>query len=94
MSASETEMDKIAESMRCSELVATECSRELFSSYPDCAFSNPDVFVRGVISMLMRYPESIVRKVCGVETGIPTTCKILPSIAHIREACEMETIAF
>ena len=64
------------------------CAKELFSAYPRREFKEPEIFVRGLVATLARYPEEVVRKVCDVEVGLPQTSKFLPSIAEVREACE------
>jgi len=65
-----------------------KCAKELFSAYPQREFREPEVFVRGLVATLARYPEAVVQKVCSPETGLPQTCKFLPSIAEVREECE------
>ena len=66
------------------------CAEELFSAFPQRDFANPEIYVKGVVVTLSRYPEAVVRKVCSVDTGLPQTSKFLPSIAEVREACERE----
>ena len=65
------------------------CAKELFSAYPQREFREPEVFVRGLVATLARYPDAVVRRVCNAETGLPQTSKFLPSIAEVREACEL-----
>jgi hypothetical protein len=72
----------------CPINVAMTCAKELFSAYPQREFREPEIFVRGLVATLARYPEAVVRKVCSAESGLPQTSKFLPSIAEVREACE------
>lgn len=76
------------ESAKCPLEVALNYSEELFSAYPQRDFAQPAVFVSGVVATLMRYPESVVKRVCSVSTGLPQTTRFLPSICEVREACE------
>jgi hypothetical protein len=47
------------------------------------------MFLMAVTAILSRYPQSVVEKVCHPNDGIAGKNKFLPSIAEIKEACEM-----
>ena len=63
-----------------------ESARELFLSFPPRDF-DASVYTRRIVSVLTKYPEWVVRRVCG-EEGLVLTCNFLPSIREVNEACE------
>lgn len=73
----------------CKRVGATERSLILIGCYRKTDAGDPEVYQRAVISVLMRYPESIAIAVTEPATGIPSRLKWLPAIAEIVEACEM-----
>ena len=48
------------------------------------------MFAAGVATVLAGYPESVVMAVTDPARGIPAKLKWLPSIAEVREACDVE----
>lgn len=52
--------------------------------------ADEEVFTRAIIAVLCDYPENVVRVVTNPARGLPATLKWLPSIAEVRDACELE----
>ena len=48
------------------------------------------MFAGGVIAVLSDYPVAVVRRVVDPRHGIPSRSKWLPTIAELKEACELE----
>ena len=48
--------------------------------------ADPEIYTRALIALLMEYPESVVTEVTG---RLPTVCKWLPTIAEVKEACDL-----
>lgn len=51
--------------------------------------NDPEAYITAVVSVLVRYPPQIVREVTEPATGLPSRLKWLPTIAEIREECEI-----
>lgn len=66
---------------------ATEAAANLLALYPDYGTASPE-YCAGIISVLRTYPASIFPSLTNLRTGIPATCKTLPTIAHIVEAAD------
>lgn len=63
-------------------------SRLIFGCYRADQFSDPEVFVTAVASILAQYPQEVGGQLSNPKTGIAGQCKWPPSIAEIREACD------
>jgi len=61
--------------------------KRLLGCYPAGKPSDPQVYVAAVTAVLAKYPNEIVREVTDPVRGLPSTCKFLPSIAELMEAC-------
>lgn len=62
----------------------------LMGCYRKADLIDPEIFTRAAISVLVRYPESVVLAVTEPATGIPSKLKWFPNIAEITDACELE----
>ena len=51
--------------------------------------NDPEAYITAVVSVLVRYPANIIREVTEPATGLPSRLKWLPTIAEIREECEI-----
>lgn len=51
--------------------------------------NDPESYITAVISVLARYPIGIIRDVTEPATGLPSRLKWLPTIAEIREECDI-----
>lgn len=56
--------------------------------YRQSLFPDAEMAARAFVSVLVRYPESIVIAVTEPATGIPSKLKWPPSIAEVVEACD------
>jgi hypothetical protein len=61
--------------------------RLLVGCYRREDFADPEIAFRAFVSVLARYPESVVVAVTEPATGIPSKLKWPPSIAEVVEAC-------
>ncbi len=78
------------ETTNCPKRVASERAAILLGCYRRDEVSDPEIFTRGVVAVLMDYPEEIVRRITDPRGGIPSRLKWLPTIAEVKEACETE----
>jgi hypothetical protein len=51
--------------------------------------NDPEVYIAAVVAVLARYPESVIRDVTEPASGLPARLKWLPTIAEIREECDV-----
>jgi hypothetical protein len=57
-------------------------------SYRRDDYQDPETFVKGLIAVLARYPESVMVEVTDQARGIPSKLKWPPSLAEVVEACD------
>jgi hypothetical protein len=70
--------------------LAAERARVLLGCYRKADAGDPEIYIPAIISVFVRYPESVVYAVTEPATGLPAKIKWPPSIAEIVEACEAE----
>jgi hypothetical protein len=70
--------------------VAIERAGLMFACYRRDDANEPEVYLAAVVSVLTRYPQTVVVTVTEPFSGLPSKQKFLPSIAEIKEACEAE----
>ncbi len=68
--------------------VAAERARIMLGCYRKADAGDPEIYTSAIISVLMRYPESVVMQVTEPSTGLPSKLKWLPAVAEVREACD------
>lgn len=61
--------------------------KRLLGCYPAGKPADPQVYVAAVTAVLAQYPNEVVRQVTDPINGLPASCKFLPSIAELTEAC-------
>ncbi len=61
--------------------------KRMLGCYPSGKPADPQVYVAAITAVLARYPNEIVRQVTDPVNGLPASCKFLPSIAELTEAC-------
>lgn len=71
----------------CSTEFAAKRARILVGCYRKTDASDPEIYAAAVVSVLCRFHPDVVAAVTEPATGLPATCKFLPSIAEIAEAC-------
>lgn len=47
-----------------------------------------DDFVEQVMRVLALYPDAVIKRVTEPESGLQLTCKFVPKIAEVKEACD------
>jgi hypothetical protein len=67
--------------------LAVQRARLLVGCYSKADFADPEIAARAFVSVLARYPESVVIAVTDPATGMPSKLKWPPSIAEVVEAC-------
>jgi hypothetical protein len=61
----------------------------LLGCYRSGDANDPESYISAVVSVLSRYEISVIRDVTEPATGLPSRLKWLPTIAEIREHCDM-----
>lgn len=61
----------------------------MFGCYRKQDANDPDIYVAAVASILNEYPPAVIDYVTDPRTGLPNRLKWLPTVAEVREACEM-----
>jgi len=64
-------------------------ARRLLGCYRTGDANDPETYIAAVVSVLARYPDSVIRDVTEPATGLPAKLKWLPSISEIREECDI-----
>lgn len=86
----QSQPDQNVSSRYCDRSIATERATILLGCYRTGAANDPEIYVRAIVSVLMRYPEQVVNAVTEPATGLPSRLKWLPAVAELVEACEAE----
>jgi hypothetical protein len=60
----------------------------LFGCYRRDEAADPEIYFTGTIAILSRYCEWIIMAVTDPADGLPSTCKWLPTLQEIRDACD------
>jgi hypothetical protein len=68
---------------------AKQGAARLLGCYRTGDANDPEAYISAVVSVLARYPIGIIREVTEPATGLPARLKWLPTIAEIREECEI-----
>ncbi len=68
--------------------LAVHRARLLVGCYRREDFADVEIAGRAFVSVLLRYPESVVTAITEPATGIPSKLKWPPSIAEVVEACD------
>lgn len=76
-----------------SRMIAAKAgARRLLGCYRAGDANDPETYVSAVISVLARYPIEIIREVTEPATGLPGRSQWLPTVAEIRNECEVLTL--
>lgn len=62
----------------------------LFGCYRKGEAEDPDTYAAAVAAVLAAYPTPIVYRVTDPLRGLPGRSRWLPTVAEVRDACEME----
>lgn len=68
---------------------AKRAASRLLGCYRTGDANDPETYIAAVVSILNRYPLEVIAEVTEPATGLPGKLKWLPSIAEIREECEI-----
>ena len=68
---------------------AKKGAARLLGCYRTGDANDPQTYIAAVVTVLQQYPIQIIRAVTEPATGIASKLKWLPSIAEIKEACEI-----
>jgi hypothetical protein len=52
--------------------------------------NDPEIYVAAIAAVLSEYPESVVDFVTDPRTGLPRTCKFLPQVSEVSDACDAQ----
>jgi hypothetical protein len=72
----------------CSRSAATQSANFLIGCYRKSDVGDPEIFTRALVALLMAYPEAVV---VDVVKNLPASSKWLPSLAEVKEACELRS---
>lgn len=64
----------------------------LLGCYPNGKPEDPKGYIAAVVAVLAEYPPEIARRICDPVTGVPRTCKFLPTVAEISDALEIAMV--
>lgn len=67
---------------------AVDAAKFLIGLYPGKEVSDPDIFMRGVIAVMVGEDFDMVRRAIDPATGLPSKLTYLPTIAEIKAAIE------
>ena len=68
----------------------TDRAQLMLSCYRRDDAHDPAIYLRAVVSVLMKHPSEVVMAVTEPASGIPSKVKWLPSVAEVVDACEAE----
>jgi hypothetical protein len=68
-----------------------ERTRILFGCYRKTDANDPEIYLTAAVAILLQYPKTIIDHVTDPVHGLPASKYFLPSIAEIREACEIRS---
>ena len=83
--------------MACSQMskeTAIEGAKILLGCYRTGEANDPEVYAKSVVSVLAEYPVDVIHAVCDPRYGIASKLKWLPTIAELKEACEIAMAPF
>lgn len=83
--------------MACSQMskeTAIEGAKVLLGCYRTGEANDPEVYARSVVAVLAEYPVDVIHAVCDPRYGIASKLKWLPTIAELKEACEVAMAPF
>jgi hypothetical protein len=72
---------------RATEEQAMAAIGEILSCYPDYGTATPEYIVK-LADTVATYPASILPALTDLRTGLASTTKVLPTVAHIVEFCD------
>ena len=78
--------------MACSQMsreTAIEGAKVLLGCYRTGEANDPEVYAKSVVAVLAEYPVDVIHAVCDPRYGIASKLKWLPTIAELKEACEV-----
>lgn len=52
--------------------------------------NDPEIYVAAIAAVLSEYPESVIDFVTDPRTGLPRTCKFLPQVSEVSDACNAQ----
>ncbi len=52
--------------------------------------NDPEIYVAAIAAVLSEYPESVIDFVTDPRTGLPRSCKFLPQVAEVSDACDAQ----
>lgn len=62
----------------------------LFGCYRRDEAHDPETYTAAIAAVLAEYSQFVVDRVTDPRTGIATTCKFLPTVAELTDACKAE----
>lgn len=62
----------------------------MFGCYRKQDANDPDIYVAAVASILNEYPPAVIDFVTDPRTGLPNRLKWLPTVAEVREGCDLQ----
>ena len=60
----------------------------LFGCYRKGEANDPEIYTAAIAATLAEFTDDVVEFVTDPRTGLPATCKWLPTVAEVREACK------
>jgi hypothetical protein len=61
----------------------------LFGCYRKSDANDPKIYLTAALAIMLEYPKNVIDYITDPVRGLPATKYFLPSIAEIREACEI-----
>jgi hypothetical protein len=61
----------------------------MFGCYRKGDANDPETYAAAISAVFTRYAPEVVREVADPRTGLPSTFKFLPTVAEVREACDL-----
>lgn len=62
----------------------------MFGCYRKQDANDPDIYVAAVAAILNEYPPAVIDYVTDPRTGLANRLKWLPTVAEVREACDLQ----
>lgn len=60
----------------------------IFGAYNRSEFSDPELAVANMVTMLAQYPAAVMTEACNPRTGIQARSKWPPKLSELRDECE------
>lgn len=67
-----------------------KAAKFLMSCYRPSDVNDPEVYIQAVSAVLGMYPKNVVVAVVDPRCGLPARLKWLPTVAEVKESCEVE----